>query len=51
MMIKVVKTGETMEVNDSYGARMIEQGAAVICQSETSEQGEQPKKGKKNGAG
>ncbi len=50
MIIKVIKTGETIEVNDSYGARLIEQGMAVICPTETGEKSAPPQKGgKKNG--
>lgn len=49
MIIKVIKTGETIRVNDSYGARLIEQGAAVFCQTEAEEKSTPPKKGgKKN---
>lgn len=29
--MKVVKSGKTIEVNPSYGARMIEQGQAVVA--------------------
>lgn len=51
MTIKVIQTGETTQVNDSYGARLIEQGDAVLCKTETGEKSEPVKKGgKKNGA-
>ncbi len=30
MKVLILKDGKTAEVNDSYGARMIEQGKAVI---------------------
>lgn len=30
MKVKIIKTGKTEEVNDSYGARLVEQGKAVI---------------------
>lgn len=51
MIIKVIQTGETIQVNDSYGARLIEQGAAVFCPTEAEEKSTTPKKGgKKNGA-
>lgn len=31
MKIKMIKSGATLDVNASYGARLIEQGAAVIA--------------------
>lgn len=31
MTVKDVSNGQTMEVNPSYGARLIEQGKAVPC--------------------
>ena len=34
MKVKLVKTGETTEYNDSYGLRLIEQGKAVPAASE-----------------
>ena len=30
MKVKLLNTGEIIEVNESYGARLIEQGQAVI---------------------
>lgn len=30
MKVKILKTGEILAVNDSYGARLIEQGKAII---------------------
>lgn len=30
MKVKLLNTGEIIEVNESYGARLIEQGKAVI---------------------
>lgn len=30
MKVKLLKTGDICEVNDSYGTRLIEQGQAVI---------------------
>lgn len=29
MRVKILKNGDSVEVNDSYGARLIEQGKAV----------------------
>lgn len=34
MKVKFVKTGEVAEFNDSYGARLIEQGRAVLAPAE-----------------
>lgn len=31
MIVKIVKTGKKQEFNDSYAARLIEQGKAVPC--------------------
>lgn len=31
MNVKIIKTGETAKVNDSYGMRLIEQGKAVLA--------------------
>ena len=45
MKITMTKTGETLEVNDSYGARLIEQGRAVMSR----EPKEQEKPAKKTG--
>lgn len=51
MTVKDVSNGQTMEVNPSYGARLIEQGAAVFCPTEAEEKSTTPKQGgKKNGA-
>ena len=33
MTVKIIKTGEIKTVNDSYGARLIEQGRAVAAQA------------------
>lgn len=33
MKVKLLKTGEVAEYNDSYGARLIEQGQAVIAKA------------------
>lgn len=30
MIVKIIQTGETVEYNDAYAARMIEQGIAVL---------------------
>lgn len=30
MKVKILKTGETKEVNESYGARLVEQGQAIV---------------------
>ncbi|MDD3881895.1 MAG: hypothetical protein PHI27_06550 [Eubacteriales bacterium] len=35
MKVKLLKTGETVTVNDSYGARLIEQGKAVYADKES----------------
>ena len=32
MKVKLIKTGEVVEVNDSYGERLIEQGKAVLVE-------------------
>lgn len=34
MIVKFVKTGKTAEFDDSYGARLIEQGRAVLAEPE-----------------
>lgn len=31
MKVKLIKTGEVREVNDSYGLRMLTQGQAVLA--------------------
>lgn len=36
MKVKIIKTGETMNVNDSYGLRLITQGHAVPVKSSPS---------------
>jgi hypothetical protein len=36
MTVKIIKTGEIKRVNDSYGARLIEQGQAVAHAEEKS---------------
>jgi hypothetical protein len=30
MKVKILKTGEIKEVNDSFGARLVEQGQAIV---------------------
>lgn len=57
MTVKLIKSGETLEVNDIYGARLIEQGKAVLCACERAQErkeaaqetneSETPKHGKK----
>ena len=34
MKVRLLTTGEIAECNDSYGARLIEQGKAVFCKEE-----------------
>ena len=34
MKVKIIKTGETAEYNDSYAARLIEQGKAIEAPAE-----------------
>ena len=34
MKIRMLKSGEVVEVNAEYGARLIEQGRAVLCPAE-----------------
>lgn len=31
MKVKIIKTGEVQTVADSYGVRLIEQGAAIVA--------------------
>lgn len=38
MKVLILKDGETAEVNDSYGARLIEQGRAVVIPSKAAKQ-------------
>lgn len=45
MNVKITKTGEVVAVNDSYGARLIEQGQAVHAVAE-----KVPKATRKNAA-
>lgn len=33
MKVKLIKTGEIREVNDSYGLRMLTQGQAVLAKN------------------
>ena len=57
MTVKLIKSGETLEVNDLYGARLIEQGKAVLYACERAQESkeatqetnesETPKRGKK----
>ena len=42
MKVLILKTGKTAEVNDSYGARMIEQGRAVVIPSKARMKPENP---------
>lgn len=37
MKVKVIKTNATIDVNESYGARLIEQGKAVSVRSASRE--------------
>lgn len=37
MIVTILQTGETMEVNASYGSRLIEQGKAKLIQAEKDE--------------
>lgn len=43
MKVKILETGKSTEVNDSFGTRLIEQGKAVLIPKEAS----QRKKSKK----
>lgn len=45
MIVIIIKTGEKKEFNDSYGARLIEQGIAIAAPAEAPA----PKKGNKSG--
>ena len=40
MTVKMRKTGEIVTVNDSYGARLIEQGKAVAAKAPAKGKGE-----------
>lgn len=37
MIVTILQTGETMEVNASYGSRLIEQGKAKLSPAEKDE--------------
>ena len=37
MKVLILKDGEELEVNDSYGARLIEQGRAVVIPEQAEE--------------
>lgn len=50
MIIKVIQTGETIQVNPSYGARLIEQGKAIPCPAAKSGSKKSAKKAVVNGA-
>lgn len=47
MKVREVRTGKVLEVNDSYGARLIEQGKAVLVPSPPKAQATAGKKSKK----
>lgn len=47
MKVKVLKTGEIIDANESYAMRLMEQGKAVICKTETAKNA---RKGKQDGA-
>lgn len=44
MKVLILKEGETAEVNDSYGARLIEQGMAVVIPEQAEEKDKEPEK-------
>lgn len=47
MKVRIIKTGEVVEVNDNYGARLIEQGQAVLFElTKPAQPAQTPKKGK-----
>lgn len=50
MKVKIIKTGETKTVNNSYGMRLIGQGRAVLAK-DTSAEKKQEKKSTKVAAG
>lgn len=47
MKVTILKTGEAVELSDCYAVRLIEQGMAVICKTETTRNA---RKGKQDGA-
>lgn len=47
MKVTILKTGEAVDVNESYALRLMEQGKAVICKAETAKAA---RKGKQDGA-
>lgn len=42
MKVLILKNSETAEVNDSYGARLIEQGRAVVIPPKVGKKPEEP---------
>lgn len=49
MTVKMIKTGEVCEVNDSYGLRMITQGQAVLVKEAPAQKKQADKKPVKRG--
>lgn len=47
MKVKLMKSGETMEVSDCWGRRLIEHGMAVLCRKKTAAATQAGKGGKK----
>lgn len=51
MNVKIIRTGEIIQVSDCYGARLVEQGDAIFCRAESEGKSAPAKKGgRKNGA-
>lgn len=48
MNVKMVKTGKTVEVNDCYGTRLIEQGKAVLAPKKKAAEEKQAEKAGKS---
>lgn len=44
MTIRMIDTGEIMDVEDGWGARLIEQGKAVLAIKEAKKKNAKPKK-------
>ena len=44
MKVLILKDGETVDVNDSYGARLIEQGKAVVITAKAEKKAEKAEK-------
>ena len=44
MKVLILKDGETVDVNDSYGARLIEQGKAVVIPAKAEKKAEKAEK-------